>query len=180
MTFRKARLSDTDSIMEIIAQAKAQMKSRGSMQWQGPYPARENIEKDIDAGYGYVLCDSSGITAYAAIIAEPEQAYMQIDGNWLCDGSYIVVHRLAVHDRAKNRGVATRLMTLAEGIGRSTGQESIRADTSFDNEFMLRMLGKLGFAYCGRIIYDSGVRMAFEKPLAATSSPDTAAPYRQE
>ena len=32
---------------------------------------------------------------------------------------------------------------------------------------MLRMLERLRFAYCGKIIYESGERLAFEKPFEA-------------
>ena len=47
--------------------------------------------------------------------------------------------------------------------GRGTG--SMRVDTNFDNRYMLRMLGRLGFVYCGKVRYRSGERLAFEKPL---------------
>lgn len=42
---------------------------------------------------------------------------------------------------------------------------SVRADTSFDNLFMLRLLDRLGYRFCGEIRYPSGLRRAFEKPL---------------
>ena len=38
-------------------------------------------------------------------------------------------------------------------------------DTNFDNRYMLRMLGRLGFVYCGKVRYRSGERLAFEKTL---------------
>jgi len=40
-------------------------------------------------------------------------------------------------------------------------------DTNFDNRYMLRMLERLRFAYCGKIVYGSGERLAFEKPFEA-------------
>ncbi len=41
--------------------------------------------------------------------------------------------------------------------------EAFRVDTNFDNRIMLRLLEKEGCSFCGKIRYDSGERLAFEK-----------------
>ena len=79
--------------------------------------------------------------------------------------SYAVVHRLAVADEMKHRGVARAFMLHIEALARSRAVMSVRADTSFDNLFMLRLLDRLGYRFCGEIRYPSGLRRAFEKPL---------------
>jgi hypothetical protein len=73
--FRKAENADVERIWEIILQAKEQIRRMNSRQWQDGYPSEENITGDIENGYGYVLCDGSGVIAYAAVIFDGEPAY---------------------------------------------------------------------------------------------------------
>ena len=180
MTFTEATYADLDRICEIIRQAQAQMRALGSRQWQDGYPAPANIEEDIARGYGYVLRKSEGeskgrseggdpdagrVIAYGAVIFDGEPAYEALDGKWLTDRQYVVLHRMAVADGEKGRGVAREFMCRTEALARERGIGSFRVDTNFDNRYMLRLLDGLGFVYCGRIVYASGERLAFEKRI---------------
>jgi Acetyltransferase (GNAT) family. len=165
MEFRKAIESDVERIWKIIQQAQAQMRKLNSEQWQNGYPAPDNIANDIKNGYGYVLCNEDSVIAYGAIIFDGEPAYVAIDGKWLSEESYVVVHRLAVADEAKQRGIATQFMHKTEELSRQNGIFSFRVDTNYDNHYMLKMLSNLGFSYCGEIKYDQGLRKAYEKIL---------------
>lgn len=166
--FRQAQADDTELILEIIGQAKAQMKVLGSTQWQGPYPTTEDIGLDLAHGAGWVLCDNGQVIAYGAAIFDGEPAYAQIEGQWLTEGPYVVVHRLAVADQAKHRGVATEFMRRVEALAQMRGIGSLRVDTNFDNGYMLRILSTLGFTRCGEIEYKNGRRIAFEKVIRRT------------
>lgn len=165
MTFKQATYDHQDQILEIIAQAKAQMAALGSSQWQDGYPAQSDIARDIDRGYGWIFEQSETVVAYGAVVFDGEPAYDAIEGQWLTRGEYVVVHRLAVADSQKGRGVATEFMRQVQTLARSRNVGAFRIDTNFDNRYMLRMLEKLGFAYCGKIHYQSGERLAFEKQL---------------
>ena len=105
------------------------------------------------------------VIAYGAVVFDGEPAYDAIEGAWLTDGKYVVLHRMAVADGEKGRGVATEFMRRVEAMAHGRGTGSMRVDTNFDNRYMLRMLGRLGFVYCGKVRYRSGERLAFEKPL---------------
>ena len=105
------------------------------------------------------------VIAYGAVVFDGEPAYDAIEGAWLTDGEYVVLHRMAVADGEKGRGVATEFMRRVEAMAHGRGTGSMRVDTNFDNRYMLRMLGRLGFVYCGKVRYRSGERLAFEKPL---------------
>ncbi len=163
--FRKAIPADTWRIWQIILQAKEQMRLRGSEQWQNGYPTLENITLDIDNQYGYVLCLNDDVVAYGAVIFDGEPAYVSIEGKWLTDSLYVVVHRLAVADEMKQKGIATLFMQEVEMLSRKNGVFSFRVDTNFDNLYMQKILVKLGFTYCGEITYESGARRAYEKIL---------------
>lgn len=166
LTYRLAEAEDAPRIMEIIAQAKAQMQAAGSDQWQQGYPALQHIEADIAGQCGWVLEQQMlGVVAYGAVIFAPEPAYTVIDGRWLSEREYVVVHRLAVAELAKRRGVATEFMRRTESLALGHGIKSFRVDTNFDNRHMLHMLAGLGFTHCGECNYESGLRMVFEKLL---------------
>ena len=172
LIFRQAQSCETDRIMQIIRQAQARMHAAGSRQWQDGYPAPGHISADIGRNRGYVLCKPGvegplSVIAYGAVVFDGEPAYGAIDGAWLTGGDYVVLHRLAVADGEKGRGVAAEFMRRTEALARGRGVGSFRVDTNFDNRYMLRMLERLRFAYCGKIIYESGERLAFEKPFEA-------------
>lgn len=149
----------------MILQAKEQMRLAGKRQWQDGYPAVENIVHDVASGYGYVLCREGKAVAYGAVIFDGEPAYEAIRGKWETERPYVVVHRLAVADEAKQQGIATLFMREVEDLCRRRGVRSFRVDTNFDNAYMLRMLEKLGFGYCGKILYEGDERLAFEKRI---------------
>ena len=105
------------------------------------------------------------VVAYGAVVFDGEPAYDAIEVAWRTDGDYVVLHRMAVADGEKGRGVATEFMRRVEAMACGRGTGSMRVDTNFDNRYMLRMLGRLGFVYCGKVRYRSGERLAFEKTL---------------
>ncbi len=166
MLFRKAEKRDTEQIWQIILQAKEQMRLRGSMQWQTGYPAVENIADDVEKGYGYVMCEADNVIAYAAVVFDGEPAYETIEGKWLTNLPYVVVHRLAVAVAMKQRGIGALFMQETEALARGRNVQSFRVDTNFDNLYMQKILAKTGFTYCGEIMYDGNARMAYEKVLA--------------
>lgn len=165
LIFRQAVKEDGGRIWQIIQQAKDQMRRLGSQQWQDGYPSPETIANDLALGIGYVLCEAAHVIAYGSIIFDGEPAYEMIEGKWMDDEPYVVVHRLAIADEMKQRGIATLFMKKVESLSLRKGINRFRVDTNFDNHYMHKMLERLGFAYCGEIEYNRGSRMAYEKKL---------------
>ncbi|MDR1631681.1 MAG: GNAT family N-acetyltransferase, partial [Dysgonamonadaceae bacterium] len=143
--FRKAEKTDIERVWQIILQAKEQLRRMNSRQWQDGYPTMGNIENDIANGYGYVLCKDKGVIAYGAVILDGEPAYNNIQGKWLSDLPYVVVHRLAVADEVKNKGMATLFMQKVQELSKQKGVNSFRVDTNFDNLYMQKILFVLDF-----------------------------------
>ena len=109
LIFRQAQSCETDRIMQIIRQAQARMHAAGSRQWQDGYPAPGHISADIGRNRGYVLCKPGvegplSVIAYGAVVFDGEPAYDAIDGQWLTDEPYVLVHRIAVVDGERGRG----------------------------------------------------------------------------
>jgi len=165
MNLRLANISELDTIWVILQDAIAQRKRDGSEQWQNGYPNKETVIKDIQENCGYVLVENESVVAYAAIIFDIEPNYAEITGQWLSNGDYTVVHRVATAEAVKGKGVATHLFKLIEELSLSKGIFSIKVDTNFDNQPMLHILKKLNYTYCGEIFFGGATRMAFEKLL---------------
>ncbi|WP_301093204.1 GNAT family N-acetyltransferase [Bacteroides acidifaciens] len=166
--FRLAVSSDIPRIMEIIEQAKMQMIRENRHQWDDNYPIQKHIMADIIDGNGYVICADDYVIAYGAVIFGDEPAYASISGKWLSNKEYVVLHRLAVADEMKGRGIATRYMGYVEKLATARGICSFKVDTNFDNVYMLRIITNLNFSYCGEIHYEGGARMAYENLIQET------------
>lgn len=163
--FRRARQEEADRIMEIMDQAREAMYAAGNYQWDAHYPAISDISADIQKGNAWVVARDGRALAYGAVVYSGEPAYAKIDGHWLSDVPYVVVHRLAVAAEAKRQGVAQAFMSHVEVQARQQGVCSFRVDTKDTNLPMQHLLAKLGFHFCGTIYYPKGSRMAYEKLL---------------
>ncbi len=163
---RKANIGDSEIIWTILQQAIEQRRLEGSAQWQDGYPNPTSIQTDIDNGYGFVLVQNNTVIAYAAVIKNNEPAYDAIDGKWLTNNDFFVVHRVAVSNTVKGKGVATKLFQLLEPFATAQQVYSIKVDTNFDNIPMLKILDRLGYTYCGEVFFRGSARKAFEKVLS--------------
>ena len=163
--YRKATIEDVAQIWTILQQAIARRKKDGSDQWQDGYPNQEVILQDIEKGIGYVLTDYETIVGYTAILINDEPAYNDLKGNWLTNGDFIVVHRLAISDDYIGKGLAQKMMLYTEDFALQQNIFSVKVDTNFDNIPMLKIFEKLGYIYCGEVLLRGGIRKAFEKKL---------------
>lgn len=170
MNLRKATLSEVPAIWEILQQAIARRKQDGSEQWQDGYPNEQSIHNDLANDSAYVLIDNDKIIAYAAIIFGVEPAYTDIQGKWLTNDEYVVVHRVATSNEVIGKGIATHLFKLIEDRALDSNVFSIKVDTNFDNIPMLKILAKLDYVYCGEVFFRGSARKAFEKVLHRNDS----------
>ena len=94
-----------------------------------------------------------------------EPTYKEIKGAWLNNEPYTVIHRMAVGEKGRGKGIASYIMDQAEEISMENSIFSIRVDTNFDNYVMKHILEKKNYAYCGIIQVRDGEREAFQKNL---------------
>lgn len=165
MELRKAKGDELDTAMALIDQAKAFLKQQGVDQWQSGYPDRDCIAADIAAEKGYFCVEDGTVAGYLCIDFDGEPAYASLNGTWLTQETYVVVHRMALDDRVKGRGLASRVFALVEELARGKGVHSFKVDTDRDNRIMRHLLEKNGFSYCGTIRFDNSEKVAFEKRI---------------
>jgi len=160
---RKAEIEDRNIIWNILQQAIERRRQDGSSQWQNGYPNLDTVESDIAKSFGYVMTVDKEIAVYAALIMNDEPAYSTIEGEWLSNGDFVVVHRVAVDEKFAGQGMVKKLFDHIEEFTKSNGIQSVKVDTNFDNIAMLKILESKGYSYCGEVCLAGGMRKAFEK-----------------
>lgn len=165
MEFRQASERDVPQIMDIIKQAQRYFKEQGIDQWQGDYPNEETIQKDIAHQHGYVLVKDNHLVATVAVSFDGEKNYETIyNGTWLSNQPYAVIHRLAIDNDMKGKGLSSVMLAHIVEMCRQKGINSIKVDTHEENASMQKLLEKNQFHYCGIIhVSDGSERVAFEK-----------------
>jgi len=164
MFIRKTTQLDITAVMEIYAFAQGYMKDNNNPnQWGDVHPPQALIEEDVKAGHSYVCVDGDKILAVFYFNIECDPTYNNIEGSWLNDEPYGVVHRIARGPDAKGAGAFCLNWCF-------TQYPNIRIDTHRANLAMLKLLEKLGFEYCGVIWLDFAdgcnehdERVAFQK-----------------
>ena len=178
LKIRPMKEQDLPQLFELYAHARKYMAKTGNpYQWPESYPSREILLKDMANG-GYVILDESpddnqyeehsnssnrgNPTIVGAFILEEdahEPAYDTIDGKWLNDEPYAVIHRCATLYNQK--GIGQFFMDWC-----FEKCSNIRVDTHKDNLPMIKFLKKNNFTYCGIVRYE-GVweRLAYQRLL---------------
>ena len=165
--FNIAKPEHLPQIWEIIQKAIARRKADGSKQWQDGYPNQESLQKDIDQEVGFILTDGENIIGYTAVLINDEPAYADIEGKWLTDSGFAVYHRVAIAQEYLGKGFAKIMINHVHQYAKEKGIFSVKADTNFDNNAMLKIFDDLGYAYCGEVYFRGSARKAFEKVLTA-------------
>lgn len=155
---QKATLSQLPEILRIYAQAREFMAQNGNpTQWGENYPPDDMIRNDILNGKSYVNLKDGQIAAVFYFSVEEDPTYGHIDGAWLNDRPYGVIHRIAVSSNGK--GAAAECFAYA--LDRC---DELRIDTHEDNLPMQRCLAKNGFTRCGIIYLEDGdPRIAYQR-----------------
>lgn len=169
MIIRQATATDLDTLMHIFEEAKKIMRSSGNhQQWNGHYPGKEIVIRDIENGHCLAVCDDDGsMIGTMALIPGPDPTYSYIEGEWPDEEPYYVIHRIAA--LSPGRDIARVMLDKAFGMILENGVKVIRIDTHKDNCIMKHVLTKYGFTMCGIIYLEDGApRDAYHKTTSTT------------
>lgn len=160
-----ARTEDLDTAMAMINAAKKYLHDCGVDQWQTGYPDEACIQKDIEDHKAYFAEEDGQKIGYMCIDFDGEPAYDHLKGEWQTQEPYVVVHRMAFSQKARGRGLSTRVFQLIEDFSKARNIHSFRVDTDEDNHKMKHILDKNGFTYRGTIWFDNSVKIAYDKTI---------------
>ncbi len=145
MIIRKAESNDFDRCLDIYESAREFMRQNGNPnQWGTEYPYDHLIKEDIELGRLYVADQDGSVEGVFLMESGPDETYMEIEGQWLNDEPYYVIHRIASSGRVK--GVVKAAVEFA-----LQNTNNVRIDTHEKNQTMQKALIKIGFKYCGTI-----------------------------
>ena len=171
MVIRPATEADIPAVLPVFEAAKAIMRADGNHeQWGAPgFPGDALLLRDIARGGAFVIeisprdpsglgrNDRESIVAYFALLPSPEPTYSHIDGAWLTDEPYGVIHRIASYPEV--HGIFSAIIDFA-----AARYPHLRIDTHRDNRIMQHLIDTAGFTYCGIIWLEDGTeRLAYER-----------------
>lgn len=176
-SIRPATAADLPAVLPVFEAAKAIMRASGNLdQWSAPgFPGLDLLQRDLDRGGAFVIESScmsgdpsvlpSGAeggakespVGYFALLPSPEPTYAHIDGAWLTDEPYGVIHRIASYPGV--HGIFSAVIDFA-----AQHYAHLRIDTHHDNRIMQHLIEKHGFTCCGIIwLEDGSERLAYER-----------------
>ena len=155
MDILKVERTDLPRILEIYEAARVQMVQTGNPdQWINGYPDQGLLEADITNGQLYKVLNDRVIVGVFMLVPGPDAVYSQIDGAWLNDASYLVIHRIAAQG---GKGITKAVFRWV--MDRT---DNLRIDTHNNNRIMRQLLEKAGFVYTGELtLPDGAARRAY-------------------
>ncbi len=163
--FRKADLTEVPEIWIILQNAILRRKADGSNQWQDGYPNPEVIQEDIQKNIGYILLENNVIIGYCAVLVNDEPEYANLQGEWITNSDFVVVHRIAIAASHLGKNLSKKIIEHIEDFARNHQIYSIKVDTNHDNFAMMKIFEKAGFVFCGIVHFRGSPRRAYEKVL---------------
>ena len=153
----KAKMADLERILEIYERARQFMRENGNPnQWKNVHPPKDSLIENIEQQKLYVLKEDSIIHGVFFFDNGPDPTYDYIEGKWLNDKEYCVIHRIA--SSGETGGVLKRCVEYCLQF-----TNNIKIDTHADNKIMQKGLEKLGFIHCGTIyVPDYGPMKAYQ------------------
>lgn len=144
MKIRLAKEEDLNEILNIYSYARSFMASTGNpLQWGGQHhPNFAFVKAHIIDGTLYVVYDDASILGVFVFAYGPDQTYNQIEGEWLNDEEYAVVHALA--HREGTKGIFKTVIHFAKAKCKN-----IRIDKFEPHTHLFRLFPKLG-SFVGR------------------------------
>lgn len=114
------------------------------------YPSEESVRAMSKEGHQYICMDGDQIIAAFVLNTDPEGAYRK--GCWkkdLPDGSFMVLHALAVAPEQHRHGLASDIIQWCISKAKTEGYRAFRLDIVPENEPARKLYEKNGFTYAG-------------------------------
>ena len=163
---KQTKIENLPIVLRIVNMSKEEFALAGIDQWQKGYPKRSDFLQDIMVNESYTIFDDDCIMGTFMLSKDPEPTYNNvINGAWLHDGDYAVIHRFTIDPTHRRQGLASKTFKEIELIlGKDDSIKSIRIDSHKNNLGMQSLLKKMGYEYIGLIyLKDGDERYAYEK-----------------
>ncbi len=154
----KAKISDLDSIMDIIDLTIEEMSSYNNTQWDKNYPQSNDFIIDIQKGDLYIKSTGKDIKGFICVNYIEPKEYNGL--NWTSNQKCMVIHRMAVHPKYRNQGIGSMLMKFADELAIENNVNYLKTDTYSINIKMNSLFNKKEFKFIGEMNF-----LGKEKPF---------------
>lgn len=122
------------------------------------YPSKESVRQRTAAGQQYICLEGDKIIGAFVLNADPQGSYQK--GQWkknLPEGSYMVLHTLAVSPDAQGRGYASEIVRFCADKAKAGGYQALRVDIVSNNEPARKLYERNGFTLAGEVDLERGI-----------------------
>lgn len=151
--FIRCRQEHCDAVTAMYGRVLAELERTVNYpKWTKDHPGRAYVKEAIEKGEQFACVAHGAILGAAVLNEDPEGNYAI--GHWsrhLPDGTYLVVHILAVDPAWKNRGIGGFLVDSAIAYAKDRGYCAIRLDIVPDNLPAKRLYTSRGFVSAGQM-----------------------------
>jgi hypothetical protein len=175
---RLAAPGDLDEIYELIDEAAAWLRDKGTDQWERPWPSREarhrRVLSGLENGETWIVWDGSDPVATITTATQPNpKVWSNLSPECDLSERAVYVHRLIAARRSAGSELGSELIDWAGLHGHCLyGAQWIRVDVWSSNLALHDYYLARGFLPCGRCAdpyYPSGA--LFQKPVLAIRPP---------
>ena len=142
-------VADVEAILAIVQQTVAEMKTYNNEQWDEAYPNRARFMTDVANKTIHVAKDGDSVMGFIVLDNDELEEYDQIQ--WRSAQPCLVVHRLAIDQAYRQRGVASALETFVCQVAQDTGIHYLKVDTHSTNQPMQKFLERQGYSKLGAV-----------------------------
>ena len=161
-----ATLADCDWIVQQIDRCRQLMAKHNSGQWQGKEPSIATIEKDIHHQHFYLLFEDEQPCGGAALVSHEPAYDSLLEGQWLNQEPYIVIHRFFIAPSFQGRHLSKVLLAQIERHILNHRIHNVRLDTHALNQPMRGLLARLHYPQVGKAwLANAGERLVYHKVL---------------
>lgn len=171
ISFRMAENADMKEIMTLVQQATFAMEAGGIHQWDERYPMEEDFLEDLSQGNLYVGVKEAQIAVIFTLNSFCDEEYVK--GTWMYpEEEFCVIHRLCVHPKFQNQGIAKRTLQYIEELLLDRGIQCVRLDVFRENPYAVNLYLHQGYSKVGQVTWRKGDFYLMEKKLVRPEVPE--------
>ena len=167
ISFSLARAERREELSAFYQNVIAVMRRHGLHEWEwGVYPNEDLLKRDIEEQSLYLMEEDGKLLAAFTISARQEEEYARVP--WIFGVKPATLHRLAMAPESYGLGMAQRVMVFVKVQAQRLGFDSLRMDSSGENERMLKLFRSAMRRTAGVVTFDDPARpfFCFESPLS--------------
>ena len=166
LQFSIVKPRELDEICQFYQRVIENMQQRGLAQWKwGIYPTEQVLKKDVEQGVLYEMKEDDRRIGVFALCPEQEAEYAQV--SWHFGVKPATLHRLALLPDRHGLGLAQKVVVFAKEEAKRQGYDSLRLDTSSENQRALKLFRGSMEREAGTIYFEfsSAKFHCFESPV---------------